>query len=282
MMDKYLLEKREIINNNLEKYLIKNASNNEFDNMLKYSLLLGGKRIRPIIMYILADIYKKDYSMIEKEAISIELMHTYSLIHDDLPSMDNDDYRRGNLTSHKKFGEANAILIGDALLTMSFLALSESKYSNMKSVQTLAYYSGNKGMILGQYLDLFFEKKEINYDDLLEITINKTTMLLMASVELASISLKIDIEARNILRKYIFYLGMAYQIQDDILELEQDEKKLGKSKSDLKNEKSTFPRVLGLNESKKLLNVFTNTAIDLVKDNEILVRFANYLLKREY
>ncbi|CAM3453807.1 polyprenyl synthetase family protein [Pseudostreptobacillus hongkongensis] len=280
-MKEYLSKLQKIINQNLEETLEKNKNNTYFDDMMKYAVLLGGKRIRPIIMYILADIYNKEYEMIEKEAQSIELIHAYSLVHDDLPCMDNDEYRRGNLTVHKKFGVANAVLVGDSLLTLAFLVLAESDYSNKNSVITLSYYSGNKGMILGQYLDILSEGKDISLDQLLDIHISKTAMLLMASVELACISLKLDIDVRKILRKYILYLGLAYQIQDDILEIEGNFEKTGKLNTDFENEKSTCPSIIGIEKSKIMCKTFTDKAIDLVQGNEKLIEFANFLLKRE-
>ncbi|WP_065107388.1 polyprenyl synthetase family protein [Streptobacillus moniliformis] len=282
-MEIYLQNIRKDIDKSIRKVLKKHKSIKEIDDMLEYGVLLGGKRIRPSIMYILADVYKKDKKCIENEAVSIELIHAYSLIHDDLPCMDNDNYRRGNLTVHKKYGEANAVLVGDALLTLAFSVLAESEYSNKYSIVALSYYSGHKGMILGQYLDLLNENKaDINFDELMEIHLNKTAMLLMASVEIAAISLSINTEARNALRKYILYLGLAYQIQDDILEMESSFEKIGKENTDEKNNKSTFPKILGLEKSKILKEKFTNDAIEIVKGNQKLIDFAYYLLNREY
>lgn len=280
-MKEYLEKIKEEFNKSLENKLMENKSNEILDDMLKYSCLLGGKRIRPIILYMLADIFKKDYTYIVNEAISIELVHTYSLIHDDLPCMDNDDYRRGNLTLHKKFGEANALLTGDALLTMAFLVLSQSDYSNKNSIITLSYYIGNKGMILGQYLDIYSENKYISFEDLLEIHINKTAKLLMCCIELASISLKIDNFTRNKLRRYMFYIGLAYQVQDDILEIEGSFEKIGKLNSDSRNNKNTFVSILGLEKSKEILNYFINEAIESIKEFDLLVNFAKYILNRE-
>lgn len=280
-MEKKILNYKKIIDTTLKNELIKIKTGTNLDEMMEYALLLGGKRIRPIIMYILADIYNKEYKQIEKEAVAIEMIHSYSLVHDDLPSMDNDEYRRGNLTIHKKYGEANAILIGDALLTHSFSVLASSKYSNKNSIIALSYFSGIKGMILGQYLDIISENESIDFERLLEIHINKTAMLLISSVELASISLRLNEDIRKLLRKYIFYLGIAYQIQDDILEEEQSFEILGKTNTDRNNKKSTFPSIIGLEKSKEFLREYTNRAINLVKDNNMLVEFANYLLKRE-
>ncbi len=282
-MEKYLKNIKKDVDESIKKVLKKHKSIKEIDEMLEYAVLLGGKRIRPAIMYLLADIYKKDKKYIENEAVAIELIHAYSLIHDDLPCMDNDAYRRGNLTVHKKYGESNAVLVGDALLTLAFSVLAESEYSNKYSIVALSYYSGHKGMILGQYLDLLNENKNnMDFNDLMEINLNKTAMLLMATVEIASISLSINIEARNALRKYILYLGLAYQIQDDILEAESSFEKIGKENTDDKNNKSTFPKTLGLEKSKMLKEKFTNDAIEIVKDNQKLVDFAHYLLNREY
>lgn len=280
-MEKYLDKLREIININLEKKIRENSVNNEFTDMMIYASLLGGKRIRPIIMYILADVYNKSYEYIEDEAVALELIHSYSLVHDDLPAMDDDTYRRGNLTLHKKFGEANAILVGDALLTFSFYILANSKYSNKNTIAYLAYYSGHKAMILGQYLDMLSENIDIDYNDLLEIQINKTAMLLMASVDIAASNLKIDLETRKKLRKYILYLGIAYQIQDDILELEGSFENIGKLNTDERNNKKTFPYLLGLDESKKIMKDFIEKAKNEVLGCDKLIDFANYLLNRE-
>ena len=249
--------------------------------MMRYAILLGGKRIRPIIMYILADIYGKDHCVIENEAFAIELIHSYSLVHDDMPCMDNDEYRRGNLTLHKKYGQANALLVGDALLTFAFQILAESIYSNKNSILALSYYAGYNGMIKGQYLDLVSENIEVDYNDLMEIHLNKTAMLLMASVELACINLKIDLDTREKLRKYIMYVGLAYQIQDDILEIKGDFEKIGKKNTDIINNKKTFVTVLGLESSELIKTYFINQAKLLVEGNEKLIKFAEFLLNRE-
>ena len=232
-------------------------------------------------MYILADIYGKDHSVIENEAFAIELIHSYSLVHDDMPCMDNDEYRRGNLTLHKKYGQANALLVGDALLTFAFQILAESIYSNKNSILALSYYAGYNGMIKGQYLDIVSENIEVNYNDLMEIHLNKTAMLLMASVELACINLKIDLDTREKLRKYIMYVGLAYQIQDDILEIKGDFEKIGKKNTDIINNKKTFVTVLGLESSELIKTYFINQAKLLVEGNEKLIKFAEFLLNRE-
>ncbi|WP_156299446.1 polyprenyl synthetase family protein [Streptobacillus canis] len=281
-MEKYLKNLKKKVDKNIKNILKKHKSIKEIDEMLEYAVLLGGKRIRPAIMYMLADIFNKEYKMIENEAVAIELVHAYSLVHDDLPSMDNDEYRRGNLTVHKKYGESNAILVGDALLTLAFSVLAESEYSNKYSIVALSYYAGHKGMILGQYLDLLYENVSINYEELMEIHINKTAMLLMASVEIASISLSLNNDSRNALRKYMLYLGLAYQIQDDILEVESNFEKIGKKNTDFENKKSTFPSILGMEKSKELKEKFINDAISIATGNEKLIEFANYLLNREY
>ncbi len=281
-MEKYLLNLKNEFNEVIEKKLKEHTSQNEeINEMMRYAILLGGKRIRPIIMYILADIYDKDHSVIENEAFAIELIHSYSLVHDDMPCMDNDEYRRGNLTLHKKYGQANALLVGDALLTFAFQILAESIYSNKNSILALSYYAGYNGMIKGQYLDIVSENIEVDYNDLMEIHLNKTAMLLMASVELACINLKIDLDTREKLRKYIMYVGLAYQIQDDILEIKGDFEKIGKKNTDIINNKKTFVTVLGLESSELIKTYFINQAKLLVEGNEKLIKFAEFLLNRE-
>lgn len=281
-MDKYLLELKNEFNEVIDMKLKKHSSQNEkLNEMLRYAVVLGGKRIRPIIMYILADIYGKEYRLIENEAVAIELIHSYSLVHDDMPCMDDDEYRRGNLTVHKKYGQANALLVGDALLTLAFQILAESEYSNKNSILALSYYSGYNGMIKGQYLDIISENMEVDYNNLMEIHLNKTAMLLMASVELACINLKIDLEIREKLRKYIMYVGLAYQIQDDILEVRGKFEKTGKKNTDIRNNKKTFVTVLGLESSELIKTYFINEAKALVEGNEKLIEFAEFLLNRE-
>ena len=281
-MDKYLLELKNEFNEVIDMKLKKHSSQNEkLNEMLRYAVVLGGKRIRPIIMYILADIYGKEYRLIENEAVAIELIHSYSLVHDDMPCMDDDEYRRGNLTVHKKYGQANALLVGDALLTLAFQILAESEYSNKNSILALSYYSGYNGMIKGQYLDIISENMEVDYNNLMEIHLNKTAMLLMASVELTCINLKIDLEIREKLRKYIMYVGLAYQIQDDILEVRGKFEKTGKKNTDIRNNKKTFVTVLGLESSELIKTYFINEAKALVEGNEKLIEFAEFLLNRE-
>ncbi len=281
-MEKYLLELKNEFNEVIDMKLKKHSSQNEkLNEMLRYAVVLGGKRIRPIIMYILADIYGKEHRLIENEAVAIELIHSYSLVHDDMPCMDDDEYRRGNLTVHKKYGQANALLVGDALLTLAFQILAESEYSNKNSILALSYYSGYNGMIKGQYLDIISENMEVDYNNLMEIHLNKTAMLLMASVELACINLKIDLEIREKLRKYIMYVGLAYQIQDDILEVRGKFEKTGKKNTDIRNNKKTFVTVLGLESSELIKTYFINEAKALVEGNEKLIEFAEFLLNRE-
>lgn len=281
-MDKYLLELKNEFNEVIDMKLKKHSSQNEkLNEMLRYAVVLGGKRIRPIIMYILADIYGKEHRLIENEAVAIELIHSYSLVHDDMPCMDDDEYRRGNLTVHKKYGQANALLVGDALLTLAFQILAESEYSNKNSILALSYYSGYNGMIKGQYLDIISENMEVDYNNLMEIHLNKTAMLLMASVELACINLKIDLEIREKLRKYIMYVGLAYQIQDDILEVRGKFEKTGKKNTDIRNNKKIFVTVLGLESSELIKTYFINEAKALVEGNEKLIEFAEFLLNRE-
>lgn len=214
MMETYLNKFKDIINKNLDNLF----KNNDFDNMCKYAISSGGKRLRPAILYLLANMYNKEYELIENEALAIELIHTYSLVHDDMPCMDDDDYRRGKLSAHKKYSEANALLIGDALLTYAFNILARSKKANNESFKILSNYAGKDELIYGQYMDINYEKLEKNI--LIDTYFKKTASLFLAAVNLAYISLEFPKED---LEKYIDFftnLGIAYQINDDIEEYE--------------------------------------------------------------
>lgn len=228
-----------------------------------YSLLAGGKRFRPLLTLIVATSIGRE---IDEDAIKIasviEIMHTYSLIHDDLPAMDNDDFRRGKLTNHKVYGEAIAILAGDALLTLAFQLLTEN-ISNEKLafqlVKRLSVASGALGMVAGQILDLQGEDKSLPLDAIQNIHRLKTGALFVYSVEaglLVAQNHHKDFSAK-IEKEWITYaesLGLAFQIRDDILDITQTTEKLGKTAGkDARTKKSTYPSILGLNGAKKAL-----------------------------
>ena len=254
------------MNKLLEQYTSYIKDSSVKDAML-YSLLLGGKRIRPRLLF---DVLK-GYGINEEEgnpfAVALEMIHTYSLIHDDLPAMDNDDFRRGNLTCHKKFNEATAILAGDALLTEAFNIASNSTVSDdkkVKCINVLATKAGASGMVFGQILDMEEIEGITNIDDLLNIHRHKTGGLLQAPLMMASILANKE-EDKDTWEKIGEYLGIAFQAQDDILDVTESEETLGKSASDITNNKVSVVSLLGIDEATRLMNKYYEDGIELIK-----------------
>ena len=258
------------------------------DAML-YSLQAGGKRIRPL--YTLAVLHELDIQ--NEDAIivasTIEMIHTYSLIHDDLPAMDNDDLRRGKPTNHKVFGEALAILAGDALLTIAFgiIARLQNISAELKIdlLDKLSFSAGAEGMVGGQVLDMLGEGNSLTLEQLEEVHVNKTGALLSYSILAGAIIANAPEKVMNALEKYAFHIGLAFQIQDDILDIEGTSEQLGKTAGkDLKNEKNTYPSILTLEGAKKELQNQYNHAFQALENVQmqegLLVEFANYITKR--
>lgn len=285
-----LNEKINFINQHLESYLPKEETYQKliFEAM-RYSVFAGGKRLRPILMMGAYEaIGGKDIKSIMPFACAIEMIHTYSLIHDDLPAMDNDDYRRGKLTNHKVFGDGIAILAGDALLNFAYELMLKSTIDTdliLKSMKTIAHASGVYGMIGGQVVDLESEHKSIDKDTLLYIQQNKTAALIQAPLKVGAIIANADEKTQNLFEEAGYNLGIAFQIQDDILDITGDEANLGKStKSDLKNEKATFVSVYGLEEAISLQKKYSNKAIEIFSlfndSSNFLVELTRYLIYR--
>ncbi|MFW6021931.1 MAG: polyprenyl synthetase family protein [Halanaerobiaceae bacterium] len=222
---------------------------------MRYSLLSGGKRLRPVLTTLVAEMINGDIENARRVGAAIEMIHTYSLIHDDLPSMDDDDYRRGKKTNHRVYGPGIAILAGDGLLTYSFSVLSKLSLpaeKKIKIIELISQCAGLQGMVGGQVLDLEGEEREIDLQEMQIIHRAKTGALFKASI-LAGAYCG-DISAREIdaLEKYAELLGLTFQIVDDILDVIGDEEKMGKQVgSDDKLNKSTYPKLLGLEESQK-------------------------------
>ena len=242
---------KNIINDALKKYVL-SINNPSLRDAIKYSLLAGGKRIRPILFLEVIKSYglnPLDYLDI---AISLELIHTYSLIHDDLPSMDNDSIRRGKPTLHIAYGESTAILAGDALLTDSFRLISSSLIldSNIKIklIEVLSEKTGSNGMIMGQMLDLASEGVELPLFDLDQMYEKKTSNLIVASLVMGAIVS--DEKNTQLWSNLGFILGLLFQIQDDVLEETLSVDIIGKTKSDTIRKKPTYVSILGLNETK--------------------------------
>ena len=259
------------------------------DSML-YSANGGGKRIRPTLTIEFCKLFAGDVKAALPLAAAVELVHTYSLIHDDLPCMDNDDMRRGKPTNHKVFGEATALLAGDGLLTLAFSVICSSEElsseAKVKAVKMLADFAGANGMIGGQLLDLEAEITPPSEERLLKIYELKTGALLRAAAKLGCLAAKITDDA--VLEKadcYAKNIGIAFQIIDDILDVCGDEKTLGKPiGSDEKNGKKTFVSFHGIDESKKIASEMTKEAISAISDftnNEKLVELAEMLLNRQ-
>lgn len=218
---------------------------------ISYSLLSGGKRIRPVLCYATAEMLGLDISCVKDLALAIEMIHTYSLVHDDLPAMDNDDYRRGQLSTHKKFGEANGILTGDALLNLAFeVCLDKESFNKheIKAIKIIAEYAGVSGMIAGQFYDLT-ENKPLTEEFLYNIYENKTAKLIMAPILAASCFA--NEKFFNELKDFAYNLGVLFQITDDFLDLEGTFDEIGKTPNkDRAGDKLTAIDVFGFDGAK--------------------------------
>lgn len=235
--------------------LLEPVKDGKVKDAMMYSLMAPGKRLRPILFLTVLKSYQIDYHYYIDIACAIEMIHTYSLIHDDLPGMDNDDLRRGRPTCHKQFDEATAILAGDALLNLSMnvvLNVDIDDSLKVKITKRLFQASGVNGMIYGQQQDLYFENKIVSLDELKDIHKHKTGELIAVSMQLASIIACLDDYDKW--TKIGFDLGLAFQIQDDLLDVLGDQNELGKAiGSDLKNHKSTYVSLLGVEMSQNLV-----------------------------
>ena len=255
------------------------------EKSMNYSLLAKSKRLRPLLLLNLLKDFNVDETIGYPFGSSLEMVHTYSLIHDDLPAFDNDDYRRGKLTNHKAFDEQTAILAGDALLTYSFENLANSFYSDslkVKLIKLLANYSGKDGMIKGQSLDKEFEGKQVSIDDLLQMDNLKTGKLITVAL-LGACYIANKEEYLNLFEQVGKKLGIAFQIQDDILDVTADVKQLGKSTSDKDNNKATYVSLLSLKKAKELVTTLLTEINDLLSDEknhfdntkELIAKLAN-------
>lgn len=298
-MNNYLKEKMRISNltefekislpkleNEMDLYLNSLNSNQILKEAMRYSVDAGGKRIRPLLVLISAyslgkKISKSDYQV----AGSLELLHTYSLIHDDLPEMDNDELRRGKPTSHKKFGQAIAVLAGDGLLTASFEWLSLTDIDNdkkIKLISQLALAAGPQGMVSGQTDDILGENKKYNLEELKHLHAGKTGALLRYACIAGGILSDASDNQLELLRKYGENFGLAFQIYDDLLDVIGDAKSLGKNvhKDEIEN-KNTYPILLGVQGTKEALVEVLNNTENLLKEmanNDIAIDLFEQLL----
>ncbi|NLJ72732.1 MAG: polyprenyl synthetase family protein [Syntrophomonadaceae bacterium] len=262
--------RKKLIEDNLVKCININAHPPSIHAAMEYALLNGGKRIRPIMVLEGAKLAGIDYKKILPTACALELIHTYSLVHDDLPAMDNDELRRGKPTCHIEYGEDIAILTGDALLTLAFELLASNSQvvginnlNVVKVISEVANAAGSQGMIGGQVIDLASEGKSIDYDSLLNLHSLKTGKLFEASLVSGAILGDMGEEDIKKLRNYAYHYGLAFQITDDILDVTGDVSKVGKPiGSDEKNFKTTYPTLFGIEKSKELAKVNIDKCID--------------------
>lgn len=279
------------VNKNLDKYTEeKEAPQATIYKAMNYSINAGGKRIRPVLMLSAAELICGSWEGVMPFACAIEMIHTYSLIHDDLPCMDNDDLRRGKPTNHKVFGEGMAVLAGDALLNKAFEVILKNSQASpnmtLAALSEIATASGTEGMIGGQVIDIESEDKQIDAVTLMTLHLNKTGALIMAAAKVGALLAGGSREDLLLMEEFSRYLGVAFQIKDDILDIEGKEELLGKKTgADEENKKSTFVTIYGLEQSKKILSDYTEKAIETLSSYgeraKFLTELAKFLLSRE-
>lgn len=268
-LEAYLRDRRRIVEEALFKYLpAENNTPAEIYKAVRYSVFAGGKRIRPILCLAAAEACGGDIASSMPVACALELIHTYSLIHDDLPSMDNDDFRRGKPTCHKVYGENIAILAGDALLTEAFVLLSQAEKNSLPAerrlaaIHEIAQAAGIAGMVGGQTLDVLSEKSSPDLEVLQQIHRRKTGALLQAAVVSGAIISGAPLDKITALADYGMNIGVAFQIADDILNVEGDRKLMGKETgSDKELGKVTYPSLMGMDYAKQELQNHVDKAI---------------------
>jgi geranylgeranyl diphosphate synthase type II len=289
-LSKFLEDRTEAVNRALDRFLPKESTKpSTIHKAMRYSIFAGGKRMRPALCLAAAEACGGTDEAAMPLACAVECIHTYSLIHDDLPAMDNDDYRRGKLTNHKVFGEGIAILAGDALLTQAFEVAALSKgwprYSHREIGLEIAKASGSLQLIAGQVADLEGEGKKISAAQLKYIHERKTSALLCCSVRLGGMSANCTAAQLKALTDFGYNVGLAFQIIDDILDITQTSEQLGKTAGkDVAASKATYPSIVGLERSRKIAQDLTQKAFDSLKvfrgRAAALEALAEYLLKR--
>lgn len=262
---------------------------------MQYSLMAGGKRLRPLLVVAAAEALGAQRAAALPVACAVEMVHTYSLIHDDLPAMDNDDYRRGKLTNHKVYGEATAILAGDALLTHAFYSVVQAGRKNgvpaealLSIVEELSELAGARGMVGGQVADMEGEQGMTDLEQLQYIHLHKTGDLIVFSLLAGARIGGATEEQLDALRVFGRDLGLAFQIQDDILDLTGDEQKMGKkTQSDVNQQKVTYPFFIGMEASQEQVKSLTQSAKEALgraelSDSSRLMEIADYLMGRDH
>lgn len=291
MIEGYLRKKRKLIDEQLSKYLPAEEESPELiHKAMRYSVFAGGKRFRPILLLATGKTLGTSEEDLLEAACAIECIHTYSLIHDDLPCIDNDDYRRGKLTNHKVFGEAIAVLAGDALLTIAFQILSQSKIAKENphiGIRIIEYISnaiGTEGMLGGQVFDITYEKMLVSGDEIIKMDFMKTARLIQASVIVGAIISQAEAGIEKILSVYGANIGVAFQIIDDLLDIKGNAAELGKAiGKDAAMQKATLCSLLGYEPAKQKAVDLINEGIQCIKELDkfnLLTQLAQYLIKR--
>ena len=292
-MKQQLNSYRSRVDQTLEQHMASQTAAPLLQEAMRYSLFNGGKRVRPLLVYMANQLLGGDLNAADPAACAIECIHSYSLVHDDLPAMDDDDLRRGNPTCHIKFDEATAILAGDALQALAFELLSQESAmldsaTQLKIMTSLAKGSGAMGMVAGQSIDLSHVGKSMTLDELENMHRHKTGALICSSVEMGALSsgraTTTDLQALN---TYARHIGLAFQVKDDILDVEGDTKTLGKPQgSDEEQDKPTYPALLGMAGAKQklaLLNEQAHASIETYGDAaQPLHWLADYIVERQY
>lgn len=291
-LNSYLRDKKKLIDDSLKKYIASKKKQKDCPRALcdamNYALMAGGKRIRPILCIAAYEAVGGQSNNILPVATSLELMHTYSLIHDDLPAMDNDDFRRNQPTTHRAFGEGIAILAGDALLTDAFHMISQAKANPKKLINVineLSYGSGPEGMVGGQTVDLMFEGKKARKKDLHYIHTRKTGALIRTSIRIGAIMANATPAKLKALTEYGEKIGLAFQIIDDILDVIGTKEEIGKTTgADDARGKNTYPSTFGLKESQRISEELVHDSLKEIKrfnrKAEPLAEIARYILSR--
>ncbi len=290
MLKEYLKERQQIVEASLNNLLIPSIPEySPLYESMNYSLLIGGKRIRPILTMMVMEALGVKFASYMNLICAIELIHTYSLIHDDLPAMDNDDYRRGKLTNHVVYGEGMAILAGDGLLTEAFSIVASHADSTadekVEIIKILSSAAGAAGMVGGQAFDLLSEGRKLTIEELIVLHGGKTGALFFAAVEIGLILGKADHVVREALRKYARALGLLFQITDDILDVVGTAEELGKTPGkDQKEEKATYVSILSLDEARiraeETARVAEEALCGLPIYTDRLLELTEYLLRR--
>ena len=292
-LDSYLISQQKRINNALESLLKTTGKPDRILEAMSHSLMAGGKRIRPVLCVAAAEAVGGNPEDVLPAACALEMVHTYSLIHDDLPAMDDDALRRGKPTCHMAFDEATAILAGDALLTLAFQTLSNIGLRNAEQtakwlhvIRLISYAAGYCGMIQGQMLDITSEGRQLSLAELKSMHRLKTGALIEASLSSGAVLGGLNSNKITLLESYAQNIGLAFQVADDILNIEGDPEIMGKAAgTDKLRNKNTYPSLLGLKESKNFAGQLVENALQALKSfdqkAEPLRAIATYIIKRK-